>query len=385
MMKWKYIRVIVLVIFFFLSNQLPSSAAENPLASPNNIFGIHILFPSEVNQAASLVNTNNGDWGYVTIPIQSGDKDLIKWQKFLNDCSQLHLIPIVRLATEGDYFNTRVWRKPQYADLLDFANFLNSLKWPILNRYILVYNEVNRGDEWGGVANPREYAALLSYATTIFKSRSQDFYIISAGLDNAAATDGVNYDEYMFLNEMNTSVPGIFNQIDGISSHAYPNPGFSTPPTVINSRSIASFQYERQLVESLSSKFHPVFITETGWPKYVGPDNLLISYYQTAFATLWSDKNIVAITPFLLNAGSGPFEPFSFVTADGNQTPEFQLIAGMPKKKGNPVIPLRVLGDRVLKPSKLPVEDFAKMNTNVTILAHVSKNTASFFKWLLGM
>ena len=57
-------------------------AASDPLSMPNNKIGIHILFTSELNEAANLVNTSNGDWGYVLIPIQSGDKDLKKWQSF---------------------------------------------------------------------------------------------------------------------------------------------------------------------------------------------------------------------------------------------------------------------------------------------------------------
>src|SRR6185503_18523404 len=119
--------------------------------------------------------------------IQAGDKDVDKWQDFLNQCAKLHVIPILRLATEGDYFNTAVWRKPTSLDVLDFANFLTDLTWPTKNRYIIVFNEVNRGDEWGGQPNAGEYADILSYAVTVFKSKSPDFFIISAGLDNAAA------------------------------------------------------------------------------------------------------------------------------------------------------------------------------------------------------
>src|ERR1035437_4042885 len=96
----------------------PSFAIEDPLSLPNNKMGIHILFTSEINLAASLINSNGGDWGYVTIPIQAGDRDLNKWQQFMNDAKRLHVIPIVRLATEGDYFDTKVWRKPNENDIL---------------------------------------------------------------------------------------------------------------------------------------------------------------------------------------------------------------------------------------------------------------------------
>jgi len=127
--------LLLLTSYFFT---LPkANAAENPLRVANNKVGIHILFPDELEKAAALVNSNGGDWGYVVIPIQAGDKNLAKWQGFMDKAKKLHLIPIIRLATEGDYFNTRVWRVPTPADVLDFANFLSSLDWPTKNRYII--------------------------------------------------------------------------------------------------------------------------------------------------------------------------------------------------------------------------------------------------------
>src|SRR3989344_2545451 len=146
--------ILLLLLLLFLLSPTVSYAIEDPLAVPNNKFGVHILFPDELKDARTLVNSENGDWGYVTIPIQATDKDIVKWQKFMDDAKELHLIPIVRLSTEGDYFNTNVWRKPTEADILDFANFLNSLNWPVKNRYITVFNEVNRANEWGGQVNP---------------------------------------------------------------------------------------------------------------------------------------------------------------------------------------------------------------------------------------
>src|SRR4030067_1844688 len=267
------ISLVFLFLIFFLS--FPEKIfAVDPLSVQNNKFGVHILFPSELKDAAKLVNSNGGDWGYVTIPIQANDKDLNKWQVFMDDAKMLHLIPIIRLATNGDYFNTKVWEKPEDENILDFANFLNSLDWPTKNRYVVIFNEVNRANEWGGSANPKEYAKILQYAVTTFKSKSDEFFILSAGLDNAAGTTKDSINEYDFMHQMNESVPGIFDQIDGIASHSYPNPGFSQPPTQISSNSIHSFKSEKQLADSLSNnKSLPVFITETGWSSSVLPDS----------------------------------------------------------------------------------------------------------------
>lgn len=380
----KNIIVILLTLFTFLSLHLQAFAIEDPLSKPNNKFGIHILFPAEVDNAAKLVNSSGGDWGYVVIPIQAGDRDLIKWQQFMNTCKKDHIIPIIRVATEGDYFNTTVWRTPNASDILDFANFLNSLDWPVKNRYVIIFNEVNRADEFGGKVDPGTYAQLLSYATTVFKSKSQDFFIISAGMDNAAANTSVAMNEYDYFKAMNQAVPGIFNQIDGIGSHSYPNPGFAQPPTVLNSESISSFQFERNLIETMSNKQLPVFITETGWPTTSVSNTTAAQYYQQAFSNVWNDPNIVTVAPFLLQANGGPFDGFSFLSATNTQTPSYLAVAGIAKTKGIPTIPLKVLGEEIAKVQKLPVENFNHV-ANVVPTTQVSHSARTFFKWLLGL
>src|SRR3989304_8156094 len=161
--------LISLAIFLYLTSK--SFAIYDPLSTPNNKYGIHILFPEEISEVAHLVNSNGGQWGYVTIPIRISDRNIEKWQKFLDECAKYKVIPLIRLATEGDYFNKASWEKPNKYSMIDFANFLNSLDWPTKNRYVIVLNEPNRGDEWGGIPNPSEYADILSYAVDVFKKR----------------------------------------------------------------------------------------------------------------------------------------------------------------------------------------------------------------------
>ncbi len=374
----------ILLTFVLLLVVAPSAlAASSPFDHPNNKFGVHILFPSELADAAKLVNSNGGDWGYVTIPIQSGDKNRDKWQDFFDQCRKLHIIPIIRLATEGDYFNTAVWRKPNFLDVLDFANFLSDLSWPTKNRYVIVYNEVNRGDEWGGSPNSGEYADILSYAVTAFKSKSSDFFIISAGLDNAAANTATSINEYSYLRGMNNAIPGIFNQIDGFGSHSYPNPGFSMPPWVSNNESIASFKYERSLIDQFVSKQIPVFITETGWSDKGISQETISSYYQHAFANTWSDSSIAAITPFLLKAGGGPFAQFSLENTDGTLGKIFKTLQSLPKIKGMPVIIPQVLAASTVNNDAItqhfPNDPFKE----ATI--HLTTQTKFFFKWMLHL
>lgn len=383
MQKYVVAALIALMTFFLLGEK--AYAVENPLGVPNNRVGIHILFHTELEDAAKLVNTNGGDWGYVIIPIQSGDKDREKWQNFLDTAKKLHVIPIIRLATEGDYFNTKVWRKPEAADILDFANFLNSLHWPVKNRYIVVFNEVNRGDEWGGTANPAEYADLLSYATTVFKDRNADFFIISSGLDNAAATSDTSFNPYTFLDQMTHIIPDIFSQIDGLGSHSYPNPAFAQPPSKQDAMSIASFRHERALVQSLGGKELPVFITETGWSGNVVAPGIIAKYYKDAFSSVWNDDKIVTVTPFLLKAGGGPFTTFSFLTSNNEPTEQYQAVASLPKVKGTPVLTPdlpSVLGKELIK--TVPVKTFSEREiTNARLV--LSDNLKALGKWLLRL
>ncbi len=361
-----------------------ASAIYDPASKPNNIFGIHILFPDELSEAAKLVNSKGGDWGYVTIPIQASDKNIIKWQRFMDDSRKNHLIPILRLATDGDFFNKISWSKPTDDDVLDFANFLNSLNWPTKNRYIVIYNEPNRGDEWGGTPNPSEYAEILSYAADVFKQRSDEFFIISAGLDNASSNiPGQSVNEYNFLRQMDNAVPGVFAKIDGMASHSYPNPGFSQLPSSYGYEGTASFNYERDLIQNLEGKSLPVFITETGWTNDKVSDSVQSDYYKTAFTSIWNDDSVVAVTPFLLRAGLGPFAQFSFIK-DGSKLGKYNAIQDLQKSKGEPELNEYTLTQTPTPTEKnLPLDRFTE-NIKRNYTATVSKATRVFMKWLLN-
>ncbi len=379
----RHILSLIFFLFILLFFTKPVLAIEDPRVLPNNKVGIHILFDHELDEAAGLVNSNGGDWGYVTIPIQIGDRDILKWQTFMDQAREHHVIPIIRLASEGDYFNTKVWKKPQFSDIVDFANFLDSLNWPTKNRYIIVFNEVNRGDEWGGEVNPAEYAEILSFAVTIFKSKSQDFFIISAGLDNAAPEQFPDYmNQYNYMRLMNQAVPGVFSQIDGFSSHSYPNPGFSQPPYVDTPKSISSFSYERELILQYRNRDIPIFITETGWNAPSISEDTKAEYYKEAFESVWSDPDIVAITPFLLHAGGGPFHGFSFMDTNNQPTKQYNAIEKLPKIKGTPTQTAYVLGiQREAKPF-LPSRTFNKTSDQTF---SISDTAQEMFRWMMKL
>ncbi len=336
----------------------PAFATVDPLSVPNNKFGIHIITgsPDESSPAASLVNTN-GDWGYITVIIQQNDKNKDKWQEFFNDLRRRHLIPIVRLATET---SGQSWERPNPDDANSWADFLNSLNWPIKNRYVVIFNEPNQAHEWGGAVDAKGYAQTLDKWITALKSRSEDFFVLNAGLDASSPNQPPNYvDEISFLQQMNQGVPGIFNKLDGWVSHSYPNPGFVGSPYAIGRGTIRTYAWEMQQLTNLGlNKSLPIFITETGWKHAEGlnfqsflPDSESVSnYFKIAFEDAWIDSKIVAVTPFLLSYQEVPFDHFSFkrspnsglfIQAPGETPPQYypqyETIKNMAKNKGEPI------------------------------------------------
>lgn len=335
-------------------------ASLNPISIPNNKFGVHISAPGkeEILQAADLVNSQGGDWGYVTVVIQSNDRDKTKWQNFFDELRRSHLIPIVRIATKpvGDY-----WEIPVDNDSLEWANFLDSLNWPTVNRYVVIYNEPNHGQEWGTAVDPASYAKILDKTIDSLRAKSSNFFVLNAGLDASVPHQPPNYyDAARFVVEMENAVPGILEKLDGWTSHSYPNPDFKSSPYKTGRGSVRTFEWEQGLLSSLGLKKNlPIFITETGWKHAEGVeyDSFLPTskeigqYFRIAFQDVWNNPNIVAITPFILNYTDYPFDHFSFKRVEKeddslsrvlgekfpNYYPQYDSLKEIVKVKGEPV------------------------------------------------
>ncbi len=357
---------ISLLLFFLFALPCTLSttyAITDPLSAPNNKFGIHLITPSpdESSPAASLVNTN-GDWGYITVLMTQKDKVQNKWQEFFNDLRRRHLIPIIRIATEPEGKN---WKRPDPDDANSWADFLNSLIWPTKNRYVVVYNEPNQSHEWGGMVDAGSYARILDKMRAALKSRSEDFFVLNAGLDASAPQSLPNYeDEVSFLRKMEAEVPGILNELDGWASHSYPNPEFSGSPEGVGRGSIRTWSWELQQLRNLGvSKMLPVFITETGWKHAEGlnynpgfPDsNTLSTYYKKAFEEAWNNPEVIAITPFLLNYQEVPFDHFSFKKiANGAQE---KIISALVQTQGTDYYPFYESLQKLTKTFGKPAQD----------------------------
>jgi hypothetical protein len=328
--------IIVLFVLIFLSFFLPRgvSAVSDPLSVANNRFGIHIIDPVDLEDAARLVNSSSGDWGYVTLVITQTQRDSRRWQEVLDKARRLHLIPIIRIASRplGD-----IWEKPSLGDIDGWVDFLNSLNWVTQNRYLIIGNEPNHAKEWGGEINPEEYAAYLKEFASKLKSVSGDYFILPAGFDASAANTKETMDEVAFLRRMLIAQPEVFANIDGWSSHSYPNPAFSGPENGFGRGSVRSYEWELGVLKALGiAKNYPVFITETGWA-HNGQTDKIGDKLTLAFGNAWNDKRVVAVTPFVLSYTEAPFDTFSWKGPDGAYYDFYSKVQGLAKTKGEPV------------------------------------------------
>lgn len=333
----------LLILFIFSSNSV--FAVSDPGSVPNNKVGINTLSPeAELDEAKTLVNTN-GDWGYVVITIAKNERDPKRWQNFLNQSNKNHLIPIIRLATEFDAQNG-YWKKPGENDAMEWADFLSKLYFPTKNRYIQVYNEVNRSSEWGGVVDPSSYAKELDKTIDAFKSKSDDFFILNAPLDLALQNSKTSIEASEFFRAMNASTgSGIFKKLDGWASHSYPNPNFSASPYKSGRTGINGYDWELSgIAQFTQGKNLPVFITETGWKRGENgkqglSEEVISDYYKEAFEKIWNDERVVAVAPFLLGYPEPLFNQFAFKTADAENKDYYKYfftIRDLPKTPGRP-------------------------------------------------
>lgn len=330
------------LLIIICSNQ-PAFAVSDPRSNPNNKVGINILSPeAEIKEAAQLVNNNNGQWGWIVVVVKKTERNLDRWQSLLNLAAKHKLIPIIRLATEFD--SNGYWQKPTDEDAAAWADFLSKLYWPTKNRYVQVYNEVNRSAEWGGYVDAADYAKELNKTISALKAKNSDFFVLNAPLDLALNNSPTSIDPALFFQTMESTVAGIFHKLDGWASHSYPNPDFSASPYKSGRTAINGYKWElSQISPYLKGKELPVFITETGWRRgdsQVGglTEKEIADFYKIAFEKVWNDKRIVAVAPFVFDYPESLYHPFSF-KKNGGSTGYYdyhQAIKEIEKVKGEP-------------------------------------------------
>jgi hypothetical protein len=350
--------LIVLCLFILLFPFSRVEAIYDPLSVANNVYGIHIADTNDISTIAPLINSSGGDWGYVTVVIPDTDKNTDKWNGIFNELRRLHIIPIVRIAT---HVEDDAWIKPKQDDIADWVRFLNSLNWPVENRYVALFNEPNHAKEWGDSLDPEGYAKIFVEFAHSLKSASEDYFILPAALDASASTLYESMDAAEYLKREINSSPEFLTFIDGWNSHSYPNPAFSGSPYAAGRGTLRSYLWELDIVNrSGLNRQLPVFITETGWEHREGkalepsrlPSETISAYIQTAANFIWNDPQIVAVTPFVFSYQDVPFDHFSWkMLASDTWYPfayeyrDIKKAKGMPKqhqsyKLDKPFLPL---------------------------------------------
>jgi len=326
--------ICLLAIFFLNINPI--------LASDRNIFGLHLTQSADLNSAKNIINSNGGDWGYVTVVIRTDQLDKNTWQDFFDNCRKFHLIPIIRLAT---IMENNHWIIPTKSNVDNLANLLNSLNWPMIPKYILPFNEINHTKEWGGVIDIKNFTDIFIYTSEKFKSLDSNFYILSSALDLAASETNETKSAKSVYQEIYSYNPKYFDAFDALASHSYPNHGFVGTPDDSGQFSIRGYQWELDFIHSLGiNKTYPVFITETGWPHREGVKkdnqfyslNTSVDFYKKALDIWQQDERIMAVTPFIYNYSQSPFDHFSWLDPNEQLYPEYQQIVDLPKKQNHP-------------------------------------------------
>lgn len=362
-LKKIFIFILIAVIGLILPSDILASEGRN-------IFGLHLTQPADIDSAKTIINSRGGDWGWATVVIRSDQLDHNTWQDFFDACRENHIIPIVRLATIVEH---GYWRRPSTTEIDSMVEFLNSLNWPTKRQHVILFNEINHASEWGGGIDISNFADTAIYAAKKLKKLNPDFYILSSGLDLAAPDKSPNY----------MSAPTVYRQlfdhkreyfdvIDAISSHSYPNHGFIGTPDDSGWHSIRGYENELSFLKDLGiNRDYPVFITETGWPHKEGTQiannyydcDTAASYYKKALEIWQQDDRIQAVTPFIYNYASDPFDHFSWLDPQGKLYSSYQQIINMPKSQNSP----DQLTRYTLVDIRLPIIIFTNSQANGTI------------------
>ena len=331
-----------------------------PIPFPVNKRGVHLLlddgrqawpvarWDDHMAAAAAAVQAH----GYVLQLVRADNLDVAHWQHLLDLCAEHELRLILRLATTFDQEHG-YWTRPEagpagdYASIAtEFARFLAALEWPDGNHFVIIGNEPNHGEEWGGRVDPAGYARFFLATARAIHAADPAAIVLNAPLDQFAPhtngqplANGFTYmDATSFLDEMVVAEPAWLAELDGWASHSYPLGPFSRPPgeqvfaidllngaagrgaeevpTGLYNRGVAGYEWELYLLSTYGVRGLPVFITETGWRHRESvvegaldsgpaglPDSATVArYLETAFREQWlPDNRVFAVIPFAFN------------------------------------------------------------------------------------
>jgi hypothetical protein len=358
------------------------------------------VWPQHLSYARQLV----GEWGYVVALVRLDDLDPDKWQLFFDLCYKQHLTPILRFATFYDNEH-RWWAAPirdgegggYFTVAEQYRDFLDHLRWPTNQHYVIIGNEPNRGDEWENQPNGEAYAHFLGDVSRRLRENDSKIIVLNGALDLYAPNtngkmfdDGYSYiDADTFLNQMAGWDKDIFKKIQIWNAHAYPQGPFNQGPFVqamqfdylngsqstrktpwpagLANRGINSYNWELAKIAELGAAPLPVMITETGWRHVESTDpaaadsshanlsaqqvadffqlaftgnkgSLASAYPQTGWTPWEDDPRVVAVIPFTLDGSPDDWGHSNWLVLDSNgfvtgTYPQFQRMLELRKAK----------------------------------------------------
>lgn len=314
------------ISFFVLTSLWLVLAAMAPALVQANSekMGVHLLQTYELDNASAMFDQleKSDEWHYITIPFSLDDLNKkTVWQDFMRQAKEHKIRPIVRLVSR---FENGSWKIPNRKEVVDQLDFLASLDWPTSERYVIIFNEVNHANEWGGQLNPADYARTFAFAASWAHALDKNFVVLPAAMDLAANNSGETMDAFVYLEKMFEYDPEVFSYVDVWNSHSYPNPAFSASPEKTDRQSLRGFIHELAWLKDKTGQDFKVVVSETGWQTNSKTSYWLKNYYSYAWQHIYTDDRIIAVTPFVLQGAPGPFANFSFLDEDGKQTLAYQ-------------------------------------------------------------
>jgi hypothetical protein len=283
-------------------------------------WGVHLLDPGELEWVLPYRGTT--DKFYVTVPFTLSDRRAEVWEKFFKEAESAKITPLLRLVTK---FDNKHWTIPSRQDIVSATSFLTALPWSG-ERYIILFNETNRAEEWGGKIDPEGYARIAWFSLQWLKTEPVNYVVLPAGLDAAAPNNHVLLDSFRYIERMYRAEPELFRHLDGWTSHAYPNPDFTATVHGTGKASIRGFETEQAYLQRLTGVTFAMYITETGWRQTYATTKKLGSYYDFAVKHIWQQPMVKAVTVFLFKGHNGPFASFSLLNSENEPTPAMSAL-----------------------------------------------------------
>jgi len=270
------------------------------------------------------------------------------WVEFVQACYDRDLIPVVRL--QGEYEGP-YWAKPPQTASGDYGEIARAFArvvagLPRQDGHLLlveIWNEPNLDIEWGGEANPIEYAQFLVEVAAALRALNDPRIILL----NGALSPGGDYDRLAFIDKMAT-VPGALDAFDVWASHPYPGnhpPEYNihdgTAP-LYPELTIDSYLLELERLAAHGRTGVQVLLTETGYA--LGQNNFVFQgyppieeanradYISRAFADHWSRwPEVLGVCPYELVDPSGAWAMWDWLYPSGQRHLQYDAVAALDK------------------------------------------------------